>query len=407
MAKKKKKYIPKTKDEVLAELKEIDRFGLLNVKSKEKAKSSDDILISSFEEINEFVDENKRLPDDKLSPIEFMLHSRLLEIKLNDNKIKILQPHDRHGLLVGLLEATSTVEVEEEALEEEVDENSLGLADRFGLLATPKDSIFNLKNVKSHKEKVTTMPKTVAKRKKCKDFEEFEPIFKKCQEEIESGVRKVVQFRNEHDVSQGAFFIYGGIKCYVAEVGKLEIKNNRQNARLRLIFENGQESNMYKRSLTAELYKDGRRVLPPENSDLTGLEGKKPTGYIYILKSLSEDPEIATIKDLYKIGYCTTTVEERVKNAEKDPTYLMAKVKIIAAYPTFDIKPNYFENVIHTLFDHVKLDVEIIDKKGKKKKPSEWFVVPFDIIYDVVGLLDNEDIINFKYDAHKQRLVKG
>ncbi|MBT7611574.1 MAG: hypothetical protein HN576_17590 [Bacteriovoracaceae bacterium] len=37
MSKKMKKYIPKTKDEVLNELKQRDKFNLLVVKSKDKA----------------------------------------------------------------------------------------------------------------------------------------------------------------------------------------------------------------------------------------------------------------------------------------------------------------------------------------------------------------------------------
>ena len=43
-----------------------------------------------------------------------------------------------------------------------------------------------------------------------------------------------------------------------------------------------------------------------------------------VLKSKSSDARIQAIADLYKIGYCTEPVEERIANAEQEPTYLMA-----------------------------------------------------------------------------------
>ncbi|MBG59181.1 MAG: hypothetical protein CMJ16_01860 [Peredibacter sp.] len=409
MAKKIKKYIPKTPEEVLSKLKKEARFpDLLKVKKKEKALGEDDILISNFEEITKFVEENGREPSDKGNgPIEFTYYSRLLDIRLNQQKINTLLPHDRLGLLAGF-DAEYT-DSEYTVIEEvETKETKLGIKDRFDLLGRGVDnSIFKLKNVKPHKEKVTTMPEEVATRKKCKDFKNFEPLFKKCQEEIENGSRQIVQFRNEQDVCQGAFFIYGGLKCYVAEVGKRVIKNNRNNARLRLIFENGLESNMLQRSLTAELYKDGRRILPPRL-----LEGQSEivddelTGFIYVLASKSDSEAVKSIPNLHKIGFSTTPVKDRVKNAKNQATYLMAEVTEIASYKVAGIKPNYFEKLVHRLFGHVQVKIEVIDNEGIKRVPKEWFSVPYDVIDDVLRLIMTGEIVDYVYDSQGERLVK-
>ena len=411
MAKKVKKYIPKTPEEVLSELKAKAKFPeLLKVQKKNKAPGADEIQISKFEEITKFVEEQGREPTDKgMGPIEFTLYSRLLDIRLNANKVKQLLPFDRLDLLKGYDEAIETENIDSEVEEfiEEEPNSKLGLSDRFNLLKSPGSSIFKLKNVKASTEKVTTMPKEVAKRKKCKDFDKFEPLFKKCQEEIESGDRQIVQFRNEQDVSQGAFFIYGGVKCYVAEVGERVIKNNRNNARLRLIFENGLESNMLQRSLTAELYKDGRRILPPRLAEgQFEIADDELTGFIYVLVSKSDSEAVKGISNLHKIGFSTTPVKDRIKNAKNEATYLMAEVAEIASYKVAGIKPNYFENLVHRLFGHVQVKIEVIDNEGKKRVPKEWFSVPYDVIDDALRLIQTGEIIKYVYDSESQKLVK-
>jgi len=403
MAKKKRKYVPKTKEQVLDKLKKNDKFNLLVVRAKNNVPNDKEFLIETFEEVNVFIDEMKRLPDGKSSPIEFRLYQRILEINLDDSKIVLLKDYDRHQILKS--ESVQAEEVVVQAKKKEPKETKLGLKDKFGLLGSSGNSIFKLKNVKKHSEKVTTMPEKVAKRKKCKDFAEFRPLFEKCQKEIENGDRRVVKFRNEHDVKVGSFFIYGGVTCYVSEIGEID-KNNRNNARLRLIFENERESNMLRRSLTAELYKDGRRILPPRSEGGDEITDEESTGYIYILRSKSELEEIKNMKDLYKIGFSTTPVKDRIKNAKEETTYLMAEVKEIASFKVSGITPRYFEKIIHTLFDHVRLDIDVVDNKGVTKKPKEWFKVPYDVIEDVIHYISNGEISNYVYDAKQTKLVR-
>ena len=76
----------------------------------------------------------------------------------------------------------------------------------------------------------------------------------------------------------------------------------------------------------------------------------KETGHIYVLTSQSEKEEIASLENLYKIGYSSTSVQERIKNAENEPTYLMAPVKIESSWMCYNMNAQKFEQLIHTIF---------------------------------------------------------
>jgi hypothetical protein len=105
---------------------------------------------------------------------------------------------------------------------------------------------------------------------------------------------------------------------------------------------------------------------------------------------------------LYKIGFSTTPVEERIKNATQDPTYLMAEVQLIASYKCYNLNPQKFENLIHTFFGKVCLAIDIFDNKQKRHTPREWFSVPLNIVEDAIQLLISGDIVKHKYDDEKE-----
>src|ERR1041384_207798 len=109
--------------------------------------------------------------------------------------------------------------------------------------------------------------------------------------------RKAIPFANEQEISAGEFFILNGVLVYVAGVGETHIRNGKKNARLRLIFDNGTEGNNLLRSLATELYKDpnGRRVTTTDMGPLftnAPATADTATGMIYVVKSLSSDPDI-------------------------------------------------------------------------------------------------------------------
>ena len=189
---------------------------------------------------------------------------------------------------------------------------------------------------------------------------------------------------------------------FVAAVGEKKIVHGRPKERIRAIFENGTESEMFLRSLSSQLYDDGFIVASSDYEDLknTLLDDDEVTGYIYILSSLSNDPNIQNTKDLHKIGYSTTLVDERIKDAAKDPTYLMAPVKKIETYVCANtINPQKVEYFLHRFFAGVALDINIIDGNGKDYRPREWFCVPLPVIRQAIRLLMSKDIYNYTYDV--------
>lgn len=378
--------------EELLKLIEDDDLGLLKTKPKVSATTADDRLIAAFQEINEFVKKHNRLPDANPKDVmEFRLYSRLKGFNEDPQKIVALTPYDEFSILKPSKPLGSVDDIFGD--------------DDMGLLADEAESIFNLKHV----PKVIDKPDYVAQRKPCPDFEQFEPLFKQCQADLASDKRTLSTFSGEQQIFKGQFFVLKGILLYIADEGELEKTGRRTNARLRCIFENGTESNMLLRSLAAELYKDGRRVSAHEEHLLDGLQGiteeDQATGYIYVLRSLSKNPDIASIQNLYKIGFSKQPIEERIKHAEQEPTFLMASVKLIESFQCYNLNPQKLELLLHTFFGEACLNIDIYDADGKRYVPREWFVAPLEVIEQAIQLLINGEIVHYKYDTQKQEVI--
>lgn len=278
-------------------------------------------------------------------------------------------------------------------------------SDTFGLLdKASEEDIFTIKNVPQVDKRADT--DFVARREKCDDFEKYEHLFTRCQEELKSGKRKLVKF-NEKFFEEGAFFVLKGVMVYLEKILKVKKdKHHKLDARTRLIFENGTCSNMLLRSLGKGLYEDGYFVSEHEDRVLDNLsqisETDKQNGYIYILKSLSRNDQIMTKRNLYKIGFSTTAVETRIAKAKDDPTYLMADVKIVAAYEVYNVNPHKLEQLIHKFFGNSCLDIDIIDNNEKVYRPREWFVAPLNVIEEAIELIINGKIVNYRYDEKNE-----
>lgn len=380
------------KDDLL-KLIEDDDLGLLNVKSKQSAAATaDERLISSFTQINKFFSENGREPESGRGIQEHQLYARLNGIRENVEKMEALANLDEHGLLnVHRKEISSIDDIFDD--------------DDLGILGNEAESIFTLKHV----SKETTMPDYVASRNPCKNFETFEAIFIQCQADLTAGKRKLWPFKNEQQIQKGYFFVLKGVLLYVADVGEVEKNNGKKNARLRCVFENETESDMLLRSLAAELYKDGRRVTEHEDHLLDGFSNitdeDEETGYIYVLRSLSSKPEIQEVENLYKIGFSTVPVEHRIKNAEKEPTYLMAPVHIVETYQCYNMNPQKLEQMLHMFFGSSCLNIDVFDQNGQRHTPREWFIAPLDIIEQTIHFVMNGDIVNYRYDPNQQTIV--
>ncbi|MGO3706576.1 MAG: GIY-YIG nuclease family protein [Mesonia hippocampi] len=385
-----------------------DEFGLLDSKAKTSTvKTEEDRLIDSFEEINAFIDKNNREPSTS-SMSEYGLLAKLKNFRDDESKKKIVKPFDRHNLL-------GYVEMEKPSLDDVLND------DELGLLNTDKDlSIFKFKHTPKQEDRAQT--DFVAQRKpiKEKEFKSYEAMFHKVHQEIKAGKREIKPFKNiEKNLHIGNYYIMDGILLYLesADLERTEWEQKSGNrvrveGRTRTIFENGTESNMLYRSLGKQIQKNGKLITNSneytENQLFvsSGLveEEDVQTGWIYVLKSKSKDPKISEIKDLYKIGFSSTSVDDRIKNAKKEATYLYADVKKIATYNVYNRNADKLELLLHKFFASTCLDIEFTNDKGQRINPREWFVVPFEVIEEAIQLILNGNIVNYTFDFESKSI---
>jgi hypothetical protein len=241
----------------------------------------------------------------------------------------------------------------------------------------------------------------------------FKPLFLRVQQDIDVGMRQTRPFELKAEIRPGSWFIVGGQKAYVAEMGEMfSNAQGRTDARLRVIFDNGTESNMLMRSLQRALHKDeaGRRITDPVAGPLfanESHEGDWESGTIYVLRSKSDHPTIAANRDvLHKIGVTSGDVKQRVANARLDPTYLMADVEIVATYELYNINRSKLENLIHRIFNAAQLNIEIKDRFGNPVVPREWFLVPRFVIDEAVDRIRDGTITDYSYDPRTAALLR-
>jgi hypothetical protein len=380
-----------TLDEILAETD-----PLLNVKAAAKTASTEQQrILDTFAEINQFIDRHRRKPGDIDKP---GVAERALRMKLNgllgDPAARdLLMPHDRHGLFP--VQPVKIPQTLDEILDDE-------------LLVTPQDNIFDLVHVKPAAAK----PDEIAARQPCADFGKFKPLFEQCVKEMAERKRKAIPFANEQEIRAGEFFILNGVLVYVAEVGETHLRSGKKNARLRVIFDNGTEGNNLLRSLATELYKDpnGRRVTTTDMGPLFESQpqpGDTATGMVYVVKSLSTDPEIRRLDGLlHKIGFTSGKMEIRIQSAKDDPTFLMAAVHPVATYTLYNIDRVKLEHLLHDFFAGARLDIEITDRFGKRVKPREWFLLSPDVISEAITRLKDGSIVKCRYDAARSMIVE-
>jgi hypothetical protein len=361
-------------------------------------------IIAGFEEIQRFVEMHGHPPlhGEDRDIFERLYAVRLDRLRALEECRSLLKPLDHQGLLTGAVSA---------ALEpnEPIDEDEL-LAELEGAAGT--SDITELRHVRPSEEKRAA--EEIANRQKCEDFDRFKSLFQKVQTEIENGVREARPFELKAEIRAGTWFIVGGQKAYVAEMGEVFTNaQGRTDARLRVIFDNGTESNMLMRSLQRALHKDeaGRRITDPAAGPLfsgQSSEDDQAAGTIYVLRSKSEHPVVAANRDLiHKIGVTSMSVDQRIAGARLQPTYLMADVEVVATYELYNIGRTKLEKLIHRIFEPARLDIEIKDRFGNPVIPREWFLVPRFVIDEAVEKIKDGTISNFRYDPKSASLVKA
>jgi hypothetical protein len=274
---------------------------------------------------------------------------------------------------------------------------------------------FVLRHVKPLEERrEVTAADQIADRSPCKDFANFKPLFNQAQSELTTGVREAKRFIQDASIEAGDFFILNGQFVYVDSVGAAwrRESNGAIDARLWVIYANGTESNLLRRSLQRALYKDenGRRITQASLGPLfddTIEPDDIPSGTIYVLRSLSTQPEIVAIRDvLHKIGITGGCVEDRICNADKDATSLLASVEIVATWKLANIRRFRFEQTLHRVFGSAKLQMRIPDRFGNHVEPREWFLVPLAVVNEVMQRIQDESIVDYVYNSSLGKLRK-
>lgn len=363
-------------------------------------------IIAGFEDILRFHQTHGRAPQHSEGGdiFERLYAVRLDQLRKLPEAEVLLAGLDAPGLLSGAAVANTDVDA--------LDEDAL-LAE-LGISAEPTDAsdITVLRHVRSSVEKRAA--EEVADRTPCGDFERFQPLFEQVERELKSGVRKALPFGRDASVFNGNYFIVGGQLAYVAEVGDtIKAPNGESDARLRVIYANGTESNLLRRSLQRALYKDetGRRLSDPDMGPLFGGEAEPDdieSGTIYVLRSKSSHPFVAEHRELiHKIGVTGGKVEARISAADKDATYLLADVDIVATYKLHNLNRTRLENIFHRLFGAAQLDLTIEDRFGNPVKPREWFLVPLHVIDEAVQCIRDGSITGVSYDLTTARLIHG
>ena len=381
----------------------LDALGVEPAPKKKAARSPrEERIIAGFEEVQRFAEEHGRAPlhGEERDIFERIYAVRLDRLRELEECRTLLEPLDHQGLL----DASRT----DLAIESDDLDDSELLA-QLGVAAKP-GAINQLQHVRSSAEK--RMAEDIANRQKCPDFDKFKPMFGQVQKELDSGLRRTRPFELKAEIRPGSFFVVGGQKAYVAEMGEMYSNaQGRTDARLRVVFDNGTESNLLMRSLQRALHKDeaGRRITDPTAGPLfadRSAEGDEVSGTIYVLRSKSDVPLVAGNRELvHKIGVTGGKVERRIANARDDPTFLMADVEIVATYKLFNINRTGLENLIHRIFGPARLEITIKDRFGKPAMPREWFLVPLSAVDEAVARIRDGTITRYRYDTGAASLV--
>ena len=105
------------------------------------------------------------------------------------------------------------------------------------------------------------------------------------------------------------------------------------------------------------------------------------------MKSRSADPKIHAIPNLYKIGFSSGEVTDRIRNAVNEPTYLMSEVIIVEQARCYNMSVRGLEDTIHKIFGEANVDITIKDRDGNTHHPKEWFSVPLNVIEQAITLI--------------------
>ena len=383
----------------------LDALGVDVAPIKDSSRTPfEERIIAGFEDIQRFYEEHKRQPINRegLDIFERLYAVRLEQLRKLPEARAVLAVFDKQNLLG----SPNTTNAKIDDLSEDALLAELGIES----LPTDADDITVLRNVVSNAERQAA--EEIADRIPCKDFKKFKPLFEQAERELKSETRKALRFGRDTNIQLHDFFILEGQFAYVAEMGEtIKMQTGHNDARLRVIYGNGTESNLLLRSLQKALWKDetGRRLtstdMGPLFADMAESDDIE-SGTIYVLRSQSTHSYVVQHRELiHKIGVTGGKVETRISGADKDSTYLLADVEVIATYKLHNINRVKMENLFHRIFSSAQIDISIDDRFGNPVKPREWFLVPLQVIDEAVQRIKDGTIADFIYDAKTASFV--
>ncbi len=387
---------------------DLDLLGALGVEAAPEESggrtAKEQRIIAGFEEIERFVAEHGRAPQhgEDRDIFERLYAVRLDRMRALPECREALRGLDGRGLLDAADQRGIGV-----ANEELTDDDLLA---SLGAEPAAGDDVTSLVHVRSREE--IRAAEEIAKRTPCADFADFKPVFERVQRELQTGERHTIKYQDYADVRKGHLFILDGQKVVVASVGERFVgEHGRPDRRLRVVYDNGTESDLLLRSLQRALNKDkgSRRITElgagPLFSEIEE-EADLATGYIYVLRSQSDNPFVAEFRSLiHKIGFTGGDVKSRVANARKDPTYLLADVEIVATYKLANVNRKALEALLHKFFSAARLDLKLKDRFGSHVEPREWFLLTLPVIDEAIKRIKDGTIGGFRYDPESAGLV--
>lgn len=378
---------------------------LADVTAPRKRATSSDRLIAGFQEILAFYEANGRLPED--TPEEASLFHKWTGLLKSEKKIERCRPFDDLGILPQPFQTVE--EPQAEYHRELTEEEQLEAILNDPLLADIEDGadlgLFDVPEYMRQRLEARKEADYIGKRRPCEDFDKYADGFKEIQQGLKSGKYRLAKFSIKH-LQTGRYFVEDGMIGYLVGVENDKVDQyGTRDGRTRIIYENGSESDIKFKTLTKNLSVTGYSI--QDCSEMTTEEFEQcftltdkdvESGTIYVLRSKSSRPEIAALKDLYKIGFTVTSVESRIANAKNEPTYLCADVEVVATWKVYNVKSSTFEALIHKLFAPVQLQITV-----DGHRPKEWFIVPFHIIEEAINLIIARKPI--MYDESLQQII--
>ena len=368
---------------------EDDAFDYLTKQVEKKKVVKQEPEVTKFQEIIDFVNENGREPEKTAEwSSERALWARLSGFRGKPERAEKVKKYDT----LGLLEKEFEPDGEFVPAVSEVDDK-LNLDDILGsddLI----DDFSDLLDVSRYRRTVNAADK-IGRRKHSSHFDKYKGLFEQVHADIAAGRRKIIPFE-QYDIHENRFYIQNGVMMYIVSISEdtFVADNGKTNARMHVVYENGTENkNLLLQSLASSLYsteRHGRMVTELVDGEMLAESfGEEfTTGYIYVLKSLSTNPNISKLSNLYKIGFTRNDVKSRIANAENNVTYLNAPVRVMISAEVQNVNAQLLERSLHHAFQ----DKQVVFQDVNFKKATEWYVIPLDDIQSKI----NEMIVSLQ-----------